>query len=505
MAKKKEKKDKKRKEKKDKDKKEKKHKKKKSHKKKEHHLDTSDLEVKLLDEYDEEALIHGGWEKGQTQPTACRDILAVGLFLVQLFAITIVAFKDGTGVLEKQAQDPKTPDQYKGYIDALSVLAVISLVLGTVIVRIMLEFGSVLIKGLLFFSLGIGAILVTTGSQNVFTAVIGIILVLVSLVYGKMVWSRIPFANANLNTAIKCLKENFGVFYLAFAYALLLYIYTLIWLVSVAGAYDLATTCTGAGKTQKCSTNNIFIIPYIIAYIWVFQVFLNCVMCLSAGVVCCWWSDPEGAHGCISPATKISFRKALTTSFGSVCWGGLFTPYVQTLNEIINPDGDMETGVTECFPQKCVDTFEYMVSYFSQWGYIYVGMYGYGFGDASRRVNKMFRDRKWEPVTSDHLLRNMFIICVILIAYIMGEIGKIVADSSDFFEAAGKSADFEAQVAGVVIGYAFGSIVVTVITGAILTVIVLFAEKPDEFKEHHPELHDSMVEAYSRAYPNLFR
>jgi len=178
---------------------------------------------------------------------------------------------------------------------------------------------------------------------------------------------------------------------------------------------------------------------------------------------------------------------------------------VQIINEIVNPDGDMETGVTECFPKKCVDTFEWMVSYFSQWGYVYVGLYGYGFGDASKRVNRMFRLRNWEAVVSDHLLRNIFLLCIVCIAYIMGEIGKIVADSSDFFAGAKNAADFEAQIMGVIVGFVFGSLVVGAMTGAILAVIVLYAERPGDFDRNHPEVAEQMRTAYGKAYPNLFR
>jgi len=190
MAKKKEKKSKK--EKKDKTPKDKKkEKKKKSHKKKEKKisLEDDDLEVKLLDDYDEEAVVAGGaWPVGEVQPTSCRDFIAAGLFLLQLGVVVIIAFKDGYPAIEKQNSDPKETDTYQGYLSAASILIIMSSMLGVVVIRIMLEFGGVLIKSLLFFSLGVGAVLISTGSSNVFTAVLGIILVLVSLVYGKMVW-----------------------------------------------------------------------------------------------------------------------------------------------------------------------------------------------------------------------------------------------------------------------------------------------------------------------------
>jgi len=58
---------------------------------------------------------------------------------------------------------------------------------------------------------------------------------------------------------------------------------------------------------------------------------------------------------------------------------------------------------------------------------------------------------------------------------------------------------------GVIVGFVFGSLVVGAMTGAILAVIVLYAERPGDFDRNHPEVAEQMRTAYGKAYPNLFR
>ncbi len=44
-----------------------------------------------------------------------------------------------------------------------------------------------------------------------------------------------------------------------------------------------------------------------------------------------------------------------------------------------------------------------------------------------------------------------------------------------------------------------------VVASAVDTVIVCFAEAPNDFRRHHPQLHQDMVEAWRQTYPTEFR
>ena len=155
-------------------------------------------------------------------------------------------------------------------------------------------------------------------------------------------------------------------------------------------------------------------------------------------------TDEKLPSKCIDQNAKDSLKKTLTFNFGSMCWGSLITPYIENVNQVINPDGDLDTGITECFPRKCVDGFEKATRNFTQWGFIYVGMYGYGYNDSCRRVANLFKDRGWLNASNDHTLRNIFLLSSVIIAFAMGEIGKTVGNNTDWFDK--QDAEFEARM-----------------------------------------------------------
>ena len=99
----------------------------------------------------------------------------------------------------------------------------------------------------------------------------------------------------------------------------------------------------------------------------------------------------------------------------------------------------MEGGVAQCCKPGCARVFERAVSYFSEWGIIYVGLYGYTFGEASTRANAMFKAQKWYPVISDHLLRNVFVMADVSLGLLMGGIGGSLTQFTSILDSLGKN------------------------------------------------------------------
>lgn len=58
--------------------------------------------------------------------------------------------------------------------------------------------------------------------------------------------------------------------------------------------------------------------------------------------------------------------------------------------------------------------------------------------------------------------------------------------------------------AGFVIGALFASTVLGVISSAVNTVIVCYAEAPNEFQQNHPQLSEDMRLAWRQAWPQDF-
>jgi hypothetical protein len=68
----------------------------------------------------------------------------------------------------------------------------------------------------------------------------------------------------------------------------------------------------------------------------------------------------------------------MTTSFGSICFGGLVVAFIQALRMLANSarangDGNFLVCIAECLLACLASIIEYL----NKWAFIYVGIYGF--------------------------------------------------------------------------------------------------------------------------------
>jgi hypothetical protein len=95
-----------------------------------------------------------------------------------------------------------------------------------------------LVKAALIFSLctslAMGIIGFMTG--NILLGVLGLLSFAFGICYAKIVWVRIPFAAANLRTALTAVRSNLGVAVLALGFTALAFVWTILWFLGVGNA-----------------------------------------------------------------------------------------------------------------------------------------------------------------------------------------------------------------------------------------------------------------------------
>jgi hypothetical protein len=143
--------------------------------------------------------------------------------------------------------------------------------------------GSCLIFGSLFLTL------LGDGAEE-----LGFMLLLISVLtalYAYQIWNRIPFAAANLKTALSAIQTNQGVCGIAYGVALVANIWVWIWGLAITGASYSHTTC----KDGVCQSHLNFFVAFflILSYFWTAQVLkvrMRCMryMCVYAMYVCMW-------------------------------------------------------------------------------------------------------------------------------------------------------------------------------------------------------------------------
>eukprot|EP00814_Leptocylindrus_danicus_P004022 CAMPEP_0116014202 /NCGR_PEP_ID=MMETSP0321-20121206/6149_1 /TAXON_ID=163516 /ORGANISM="Leptocylindrus danicus var. danicus, Strain B650" /LENGTH=515 /DNA_ID=CAMNT_0003483833 /DNA_START=77 /DNA_END=1624 /DNA_ORIENTATION=+ len=465
------------------------------------------------------------YTKGEDQGNHFRDVGFGVLYYLNFFAIVAVAALYGPDALSKSDDDGDTDpvddksdsvSSYDGYIYVGVVCGVSSLILSGLSFSVMTRIAEFLIKFSLLFSVGLSGLLciVSFASSNWVGGAVGLIFFALFVCYACSVWSRIPFATANLVTAIAAIRANFGVGLAAYIFVIVGFAWTMLWTIAFVGAASASEVCSPKEDDdgneiegeETCSGNAFYFFLLLISFYWVHQVLTNTLIVTVAGTVGTWWFAPEEANSCCSQGVRDSFMRATTYSFGSVCFGSLIVAIIQALKTMVEMARNEEGGdnILLCIADCLLGCIESLVEYFNKWAFIYVGLYGYAYCEAGKNVMNLFKSRGWDAIIVDDLTDMVFGMVSFAIGLITGAIGIVLEQSTDWFDDNDNddiNPTWVTFILGLIIGWIIASILMGTISSAVNTVIVLFAEAPAEFDQNHNELSRKMRAAYLEYHP----
>lgn len=132
---------------------------------------------------------------------------------------------------------------------------------------------------------------------------------------------------------------------------------------------------------------------------------------------------------------------------------------------------------------------------------VYVGLYGMNFMEAGSSVMTLFRNRGWTSIITDLMVDTV-------LTMVSFGVGALTAILTLVIGATMNSGDSwtlgSSALLGFFIGYGMSAILFSVVSSAVNTVVVCYAEAPNEFQANHPELSNKMRNAWRQAWPNDF-
>jgi hypothetical protein len=317
--------------------------------------------------------------KGAPQPRKFNDVFFAVLFYAHLavmacifpFSLNSQAGNGGYG----------NGTSFGSIIYFVSVVSIFAVGISTISLGFMMKFSNQLVKLALYFHIATSfamMILMFMAGSILWGCVCGFS-VAASICYAWAVWSRIPFAAANLTTALAAVKANLGLSVIAYLFMF------------VGFGYSIAWT-TIANAVLNSYPGMAFLL--FLSFYWTHQVLSNTVHVTTAGVVGTWWFAPQEASSFCSQSVRDSLIRSTTYSFGSICFGSLIVAVVQALRQLNqhlrgNDDAQMLVCIIDCI-LACI---EGIIEYFNKWAYIYVGLYGkssdaYSINNKTETVNR---------------------------------------------------------------------------------------------------------------------
>lgn len=164
-----------------------------------------------------------------------------------------------------------------------------------------------------------------------------------------------------------------------------------------------------------------------------------------------------------------------------------------------------EGNILLCVLECLCSLLEDIIEYFNTWAFVFVGLYGYTFFESGKNVINLFKTRGWTTIITDNLAQSVLTMVSAGVGLITGLISLIIAHARGmvFGDELGGAA--MAFFIGFIIGFVITSTLMTIVSSALNTVIVCYAEAPAEFQANHPELADEMRASWSQAWPAEFK
>eukprot|EP01102_Stenamoeba_stenopodia_P020835 TRINITY_DN8261_c0_g1_i1.p1 TRINITY_DN8261_c0_g1~~TRINITY_DN8261_c0_g1_i1.p1 ORF type:complete len:497 (-),score=103.56 TRINITY_DN8261_c0_g1_i1:91-1581(-) len=321
-----------------------------------------------------------------------------------------------------------------------------------------------LVAALVYFILGL------TGVAVVFL-VVGLINILIVFIWRN----RIAFAKE----VLKCVAEIVDLYpapiWVSIVSIVPMWLYCFFWIY----AFSYSQYFGSGGDT----INYVLYTYLVFSYFWTTQVIKNVVHVTASGVFASWYFL---ANNMPHNPTLASLKRAVTTSFGSVCLGSLLVALIKTAKALLSRRGGLLGAILSCL----LSIIDQLLQYFNRYAFAQVAIYGKTFCQSAKSTWNMFMEHGFEAIINDDItgmvLTTGCVVCGLFTALVGGLIGDAMYGSSGTLVA----------VVGFFIGFSIALLVMEVIDAGVATIFVCFVEEPERLRESNPHFYQKFSETY---------
>ncbi|XP_027364799.1 CTL-like protein DDB_G0274487 [Abrus precatorius] len=231
-------------------------------------------------------------------------------------------------------------------------------------------------------------------AEQIFWGVAFAIGAALQFLYVISVIDRLPFTMLVLQKAVKMVWNLPEVMRVAYAFMVVVLLWMALWSFGAAGV--VASSMGDGGRWW-------LLVVFSVSLFWTGAVLCNIVHVIVSGMVFLVLFH-GGRDAASIPANSLmkSLQYALTTSFGSICYGSLFTAAIRTLRWEIRGFRS-RIGNNECL-LCCVDFLfhivETLVRFFNKYAYVQIAVHGKSFNHSARDAWELFQSTGVEALVA---------------------------------------------------------------------------------------------------------
>ena len=322
--------------------------------------------------------------------------------------------------------------------------------------------------------------------------------------YAFYTWRfRIPFAKVLLKSVVSITRQFPATLFAGFVGMVLTAAYSFVWFAGVAGLVSLVDS---NGNSPSGALYALFVYTIFVFY-WGVQVIKNSVHLTVSGLfgTVYFMGVADQAGNVTVPVknpTAASARRAMTTSFGSNCYGSLLIAIIQTLRALVQ-NARQDTGdnvaamILLCCVQCILSCLQDMLEYFTKYAFTQVAIYGKDYCSAAKDTWQLVKTRGIDALINDNLIGSVMGMGSLAVGIFSGCVGAAYVAASTLPKTPGSYAIV--VFLSFFIGMSEFAILAEVIDSGVSTTFVCIAEDPSALARTKPLLYQKIREVYPQA------
>lgn len=398
--------------------------------------------------------------------------------MVAIFAVSLGLVLEDNEVESWAFPDADDVGEILSWVAVLSASFVLSCVVGSAFLRLMIRnahtFVIVSIVSMILLTAAYGIAIIVAGS---FLGVVVLFLAVVwALIYRS--WKpRIPFAVLMLKTVAQLVQKYTATITVSFLMLFIEAIYLGFWVATVI----LSASAFGGGA-ETC-----LILFTVFSLYWTIQVLKNIVHVSVCGLFATWYFQQNNMP---PNPTKKSFKRATTTSFGSICLGSLVVALIQTLRSLLQSAGRSDS-LLGCLIDCLLGWIERILQYFNHYAFAQVAIYGKSFCESARSTYALFKRTHLMNVVNDSIIGAVLLFsCIsgaLLVGCISAGLGAVLI-STEYWLTVG--------LLGALIALVVITLIVQIVDSGVASIYVCIAEDPSALRASNEELYREFAQVW---------
>lgn len=409
--------------------------------------------------------------------SGCRDTLWAVLFVAHLIAVLAIG---AYFFSQYESQMFAGSNSFSLNTEAWTMIALVvggSVAIAVLYVSLLRMFTKTLVWMSLVLmpclSLAIGLYMMASGEMG---GVILLIVAALSFLFLYCVRDRVPLTITLIEIVLHIVDKYSSMLVVAFLTIAIQLIWVVVWIITLISVYYAYNPDGGSSNSPWGA-----IIGLVLSFFWTFGVIKNLLHCTIAGTTGTWYfyHDDELAVHAPNP-TWSAFKRAASTSLGSVAFGSLLVAVVQTIRFILDQAIKNEFG--RCVVNCICGCIEGLLEALNFYAFIFVALYGLTFCEAGERVRQTTGSNQlWNIIISYDLVNWVCGFGSILgglgVGLLAGGLSALVWSSSSWLSWG---------LIGLMVGMAVTYIALTIIWSATATLFICWIQEPHLLNGTHP-------------------